>query len=132
MTEIDFTLLDGHLGIRGQKSNTVQKIENYLQSPINKKFLLILLAPTGFGKTKAQFDLLKENYGLYIDWSSNTADVGQFINYVYTAGAEKTQSCQYKFLSLIAARVYALFFGIYFMTIKLLRRVGYIYNLMDY
>jgi hypothetical protein len=83
-TTLDLRLLDGHLDDPNTKSPVLMSICKSLSKPPQVVCdPQLLLGGHGFGKTKTLFDILKINYGLFLDCGGKTEeDISNTFNHI--------------------------------------------------
>eukprot|EP01124_Arcella_intermedia_P026136 TRINITY_DN483_c0_g5_i1.p1 TRINITY_DN483_c0_g5~~TRINITY_DN483_c0_g5_i1.p1 ORF type:complete len:1004 (+),score=211.79 TRINITY_DN483_c0_g5_i1:131-3142(+) len=122
--ELDLRLIQDHLGKLGLKSPVVEEIQDHLTKSANKEFCepVLLLTGSGVGKTKVMFDLLREHYGIYWDFtrSIEKLDISAFykeIDSIVSEGKRKgtpyEDLCVREIFILITSRLVALILCLY-------------------
>lgn len=116
--KLHFALLEGHLGVKEGVSETAKS----LVGKLTDKAMIRLRGPSGMGKTKAIFDVLRKRFGVYVDFAADRVerDVSFFFKrlYAYKESRDKQNGyqevfedwCSYEFYLVIASRLVALMF----------------------
>lgn len=111
-----FELIEGHLGVKGKTS----EIATSLLTQIKNNPLIRLRGPSGIGKTKALFDVLRREVGVFVDFSAVVHQdlqtfkqrVDSYIklrnNNATTSQEDFEAMCTYEFYLVIASRLVAL------------------------